>query len=202
MEKRQGRETAPGRARHSPRTADRDWLARPEPCLAAEFRDALAHARAAATPAAERPRFIALVALLPQAVTLRALVRDGRIAPSAARAALRSDFASGYLLGLSAAGGDPVAAIPDARARRETLIRLHAAMFGAGAALEFARRWASGAPILVGPAFGDGLLAAEADLAEVTARLGRGADPVLEGGLLRWIHAAGQDRGCRATTVH
>jgi hypothetical protein len=202
MENQEGRAATPARARHATRAADRDWLARPEPCLAAEFRDALAHARAATTPAAERPLFLALVALLPQAVSLRALVRDGRIAPSAARAALRSDFASGYLLGLSAAGGDPVAAIPDARARRETLIRLHAAMFGAGAALEFARRWASGMHILVGAAFGDGLLAAEADLAEVAARLGRGADPVLEGGLLRWIHAARQDHARRATTVH
>ncbi|MBP0466787.1 hypothetical protein J5Y09_22860 [Roseomonas sp. PWR1] len=189
-------------ARECPRGTDCDWIARPAAALEVLLTETLARARDEATPDAQRPGLLALLALLPQAMAARTLVSEGVLTPAAARAAMQSDFAKGYLFGLAASGGDPVAATPDAPTRRGTLIRLHAAIFGSAAALDLDRRWTAGALVVVGAGFGDGLLAAEADLAALAARLDAGAAPAMEGGLLRRILGAGRAGRGRAGRLH
>jgi hypothetical protein len=146
--------------------------------------DAAAQLRDPATSPAESPTLAAMLVLLPQLIAARTLVWAEALSPAAARRAMRSDFATGYLFGLCASGGDPVAAVPGPRERRETLLRLHAVMFGTAAALDLDRRWATGAGIVVGARFGDGLLAAEADLAAFCGALADGSDAPSPTGLL------------------
>ncbi|CAH0146633.1 hypothetical protein [Roseomonas sp. CECT 9278] len=139
------------------RAAD-DWLAVPEADLHEAHGEACALFATAAPEA--RLRHARSIVLIEQLLAARALLRAGLVAPAAARAALQADHALGYFFGLAASGGDPTAAPPNDRALAAALRHVHGLVFGMAAA----HRIADAGAIEVGAAFGDGLLAAEADL--------------------------------------
>ncbi len=141
-----------------------DWLDRPAAEILTLHDKAAARLRRAGTPQEMARTLAARLALLQQMIAARTLVDVGAMPPDTARTAMRSDFAAGYIFGLSAAGCDRASPRPSPRRQRATLLGLHGIMFGAAAARRLDRRWAAGDPIHVGATFGDGLLAAEADL--------------------------------------
>lgn len=169
-----------------------DWFAVSE----ADLRDA--HAKACALlvearqDAAARLRHARSVIVLEQLLAARAVQRLRRVRPDEARDALRGDHALGYFFGLAASEGDTAAAAPDERTLMAALHHVHALVFG----MEEARRMAESDLIEVGDAFGDGLLAAEADLQAVLAH-GIGAVPtgLLAG--LPWISSGDRHRAAR-----
>jgi hypothetical protein len=153
----------PHRPSAEPASCD-DWLGRPRSEILALHDKACARLRRADAASGMIGAIAARLALLQQLIAARALVDVGAVAPDAARAAMRSDFAAGYLFGLSSAASCGADARTSPRRQRGTLLALHGVMFGATAARRLDRRWAAGDAILVGAAFGDGLLSAEADL--------------------------------------
>jgi hypothetical protein len=154
--------TAQGRAT-GPR-AHGDWLDRPAAGILSMHDKAIARLRRAVAPSGAAAAIGARLALLQQVIAARALVDVGAVPAESARAAMRSDFAAGYMFGLAAAWCGNERDRPSSRQQRATLLGLHRIMFGAEAARRLHRRWSAGEPIPVGAAFGDGLLAAEADL--------------------------------------
>jgi hypothetical protein len=136
-----------------------DWLAVTEEELRAAHAEACRMLAAAADPHA-RLRDARSVVLLEQLLAARAVVRVRAIPEDRARQALGSDRALGYFFGLAASGGDPTAAPPTERALAAALRHVHGLVFGMGEA----RRIAEACLTEVGAPFGDGLLAAEADL--------------------------------------
>lgn len=173
MEPASARATAAHSRAAEPPAPD-DWLGRPGAAIIAMHDRASARLRKAGAESGAAAGIAARLALLQQVIAARALVDVGAIAPEAARAAMRSDFAAGYMFGLAAAGCGRAAPRPSPRQQRAALLGLHRIMFGAAAARRLGGRWAAGDPIVVGAAFGDGLLAAEADL----------------GAFCRWLRAA------------
>ncbi|BDG75220.1 hypothetical protein [Roseomonas fluvialis] len=144
----------------SPEPAADDWLAVSEHDLREAHAEACALFAAAERNAAARLRHARSMVLLEQLLAARAVQRALGVCPQAARASLRGDHALGYLLGLAASQGDPTAAPASDRALSAALRHIHGLVFG----MEEAHRLVDGAPIEVGAAFGDGALAADADL--------------------------------------
>jgi hypothetical protein len=177
--------TWPG-ARHAVAApAPDDWLAVSE----ADLRAAHAEACTVFASAADAPlrlRYARSIVLLEQLLAARAMVRARQIAPEIARAAFRADRALGYFLGLAVSGGDPTAAPPGEAALAASLRHVHGLVFGTAAA----HRFAQDGPIEVGAAFGDGLLAAEADLSAILRR-----DATMPTGLLAGLPWAACARG-------
>jgi hypothetical protein len=171
--------TRPGAPHAIVAPAPDDWLEVPEADLRAAHAEActvFASASASAgADAALRLRYARSIVLLEQLLAARAMVRARRIAPEIARAAFRADRALGYFLGLAVSGGDPTAAPPGGAALAASLRHVHGLVFGMAAA----HRFAQDGPIEVGAAFGDGLLAAEADLSAILRR-----DATMPNGLL------------------
>jgi hypothetical protein len=162
-----------------------DWLAVSE----ADLRAAHAEACTVVASAADAPlrlRYARSIVLLEQLLAARAMVRARRIAPELARAAFRADRALGYFLGLAVSGGDPTAAPPGEAALAASLRHVHGLVFGTAAA----HRFVQDGPIEVGAAFGDGLLAAEADLSAILRR-----DATMPTGLLAGLPWAACARG-------
>lgn len=142
----------------APARADDDWLAVAEADLHEAHGEACVLFATATSEA--RLRHARSILLIEQLLAARALLRARGVAPAAARAAFRADHALGYFFGLAASGGDPTAAPPSQRALSAALRHVHGLVFGMAAA----HRIAAAGAIEVGDAFGDGLLAAEADL--------------------------------------
>jgi hypothetical protein len=167
-----------------------DWLATAEEDLAAAHEEAFALLARDGADAAAALRHARSILVLQQILTLRALLRAGRIRADAACTALRGDHALGYFFGLAASGGDPTATPPTERALMAALVHVHGLVFG----MAQARHVAGSDLTEVGAAFGDGLLAAEADLrAFALWRAGRRGAP--RGGLLDGMPWAAWARG-------
>ena len=137
-----------------------DWLAVDE----ADLRDAHAeacalYAAASANPGA-RLRHARSVVLLEQLLAARAGSPPRPGGRAGARASFRADRAPGYRFGGAGGGGDPTGAPASDRALAAALRHVHGLVFG----MAEAHRIAESDPIEVGDGFGDGLLAAEADL--------------------------------------
>jgi hypothetical protein len=159
-----------------------DWLAVSEADLRAAHEEACAVFASAGADAPLRLRYARSIVLLEQLLAARAMVRARRIAPAIARAAFRTDRALGYFLGLAVSGGDPTSAPPGDAALAASLRHVHGLVFGMAAA----HRFAQDGPFEVGAAFGDGLLAAEADLFAMLRR-----DATMPAGLLAGLPWAG-----------
>jgi hypothetical protein len=177
--------TRPGARQTVVAPAPDDWLAVTEADLRAAHEEAAA-VFASAADAPLRLRYARIIVLLEQLLAARAMVRARRIAPELARAAFRADRALGYFLGLAVSGGDPTAAPPGEAALAASLRHVHGLVFGTAAA----HRFAQDGPIEVGAAFGDGLLAAEADLSAILRR-----DATMPTGLLAGLPWAACARG-------
>jgi hypothetical protein len=162
-----------------------DWLAVSEADLHAAHAEACT-VFASAAHAPLRLRYARSIVLLEQLLAARAMVRARRIAPEIARAAFRTDRALGYFLGLAVSGGDPTAAPPGEAALAASLRHVHGLVFGMAAA----HRFAQDGPIEVGAAFGDGLLAAGADLFAILRR-----EATMPTGLLAGLPWAGCEWG-------
>jgi hypothetical protein len=161
--------------------ADDDWLSVPEQ----ELHDAHAEAcrlLAATGDEASRLRHARSVILLEQLLAARAAVRAGAIPASEARAALQGHRALGYFMGLAASGGDPTAAPATERAFAAALRHVHGLVFG----MAQARLATEACPDEPLPPFGDGVVAAEADLHGFFAAAA-GGPATLPVGLLRCL---------------
>lgn len=167
-----------------------DWLAVEE----ADLRETHAEAcvlfiSGGASPCA-RLRHARSVVLL---VAARAVLRARLVSPDAARAWLQADRALGDLPGLAASGGDPTAAPASDRAVAAALRHVHGPVFG----MAEAHRITEADPIEVGDAFGDGLLAAEADLHAFLARPAGAAMPMGLSAGLSWAGSCSGDPTAR-----
>jgi hypothetical protein len=181
---------------HRTPATDDDWLNVAE----AELTDAHAEAcrlLAAARDDASRLRHARSVVLLGQLLAARAAVRSGAIPAGEARAALQGDRARGYFMGLAASGGDPTAAPASERAFAAALRHVHGLVFG----MARARQAAEQCPAEPGPSFGEGALAADADLSAFLGAAAAGGPATLPVGLLRCLPrisaAAGGDPTAR-----
>lgn len=176
--------TWPASRRLAAAPAADDWLAVDE----ADLRDAHAEACALFASAADAPdarlRHARSVVLIEQLLAVRAVLRARGVAPAAARAAFQGDRALGYFFGLAASGGDPTAAPASDRALAAALRHVHGLVFG----MAGAHRITEADLIEVGAAFGDGMLAAEADLHAFLSRTDGAALPT---GLLAGLPWAG-----------
>jgi hypothetical protein len=143
-----------------------DWQQVAEQDLREAHAAACALFAAAPAGSAERLRHARSAVLLEQLLAARAVQRARRVGPDAARASLRGDHALGYFFGLAASEGDPGGPPPGERALTAALRHVHGLVFG----LREAHRLAESDLVEVGDAFGDGLLAAEADLQAFLAR--------------------------------
>ena len=173
-------------------SATDDWLAVPEDDLREGHAEACDLFAAARQGTAVRLLHARSVVLLEQLLVARAVQRARGVRLEEARASLRGDHALGYFFGLAASGGDPTAAPPTESALSAALRRVHALVFG----LQEAHRLAGSGVIEVGAAFGDGLLAAQADL---SALLDDGTSALPMGLLagLPWLFRDGGDPTAR-----
>lgn len=181
----------PGERRLCAAPASDDWLAVEEDDLRAAHVEACAMIAGAVADAAARLRYARSIVVLEQLLAARAVVRARRITPDAARAAFFGDRALGYLFGLAASGGDPTAAPLCERALAAALRHVHGLVFG----MAEARRLTDACPIEVGAAFGDGLLAAEADLHAFLEAHEAGLQAAMPTGLLLALPWASCARG-------
>jgi hypothetical protein len=180
----------PGARHRAAIHAPDDWLAVPEDELRAAHAEAC-RMLAAAADAPALLRHARSVVLLEQLLAARAVMRVRGIAEHSARLAFGSDRALGYLFGLAASGGDPTAEPPTERALAAALRHVHGLVFGMGEA----RRIAEASLTEVGAPFGDGLLAAEADLHAFLAAHELRAPPTTPVGLLVCLPWAATARG-------
>jgi len=158
--------------------------------------EALALLRASGIDGAGVARHAVSLALLQQLMVARRVVEALRIPAAEARAVMRSDYALGYFFGL-AASSDPAAAPPSERRVTGALLMVHGLVFGRRAAERLTADLLSDTGMAVSEAFGEGLLAAAADLAELRRWL-RGDGGALPSGLLDglpWPGWAGRGRG-------
>ena len=169
-----------------------DWMAVAEQDLCEAHAEACALFATALRGSAARLRHARSAVLLEQLLAARAVQRAREVRADAARASLRGDQALGYFFGLAASEGDPTAPPPSDRALSAALRHVHGLVFG----LHEAHRLSDSDLIEVGAAFGDGLLAAEADLQDFLAR-GPVAMPtgLLAG--LPWLRCSGADPAAR-----
>lgn len=172
-------------ARIAPSTATRDqaaqgqdWLAMDAADLDACRAEAAAMLHHAGGDPVSSARYLVVLALLDQITAARALVQAGCLAPARARTSLRGDRALGYLFGLAACSADQAYGPARDVAIRRALRILHDLTFGEAEAARVEAAWSAGAFAVVGDAFGDGLLAAEADIAAFGPWLaGQGGSP-------------------------
>jgi hypothetical protein len=169
-----------------------DWLAVPEDDLREAHAEAGALFATARHNAAAHLRHARSIVLLEQLLAARAVQRIRQVPPQQARAPLHGDHALGYLFGLAASEGDPTASPPTERALSAALRHVHGLVFG----MREAHRLAESDLIEVGAAFGDGILAAEADLQALLAKGNQAMSTGLLVGL-PWLRCRGGDPTAR-----
>ncbi len=169
---------APAPAPRDHAEQSQDWLSMNAADLDACRAEAAAMLHSTGGDPVASARYLVVLALLDQMVVARALVRAGCLAPTVARTSLRTDRALGYLFGLAACAGGPTSGRARDTTIRRALRLLHDLAFGEAEAARVEAAWSAGAFAVVGDAFGDGLLAAEADVAAFGPWLaGQGGSP-------------------------
>lgn len=181
-------------------TPDEDWLTMPEADLEAMHAESLALIlRPGSTALATRS--VASLAVLHQVMLARTVIRALGMPPGAARAAMRSSYALGYLFGLASGCGDEGDSPPSERRIASTLMMLHDLVYGREAAERLNADLVASGTEGVGDAFADGMLAAGADLADL-ARWRGGAGGALPCRLLDGLHLAGWRREAAGDRRH